>query len=212
VISLVLAEDQVMMRNALAALLAMEDDIEVVGQAGDGEEALELLRQLRPDVALLDIDMPGLSGLEVLRAGVAEGLLTQIMMVTTYGRPGYVRQAMDSGARGFMIKDRPVPELVDAIRRMAAGALIIDPDLAVSALEMTPNPLSDREREVLRASAGGPTIRAVAQQLHLSASTVRNYLSAAIQKTGAENRAEAYAVALQNGWISPQQAGTQRSP
>jgi two-component system, NarL family, response regulator DesR len=212
VISLVLAEDQVMMRNALAALLAMEDDIEVVGQVGDGEEALELLRQLRPDVALLDIDMPGLSGLDVLRASVTEGLPTRIMIVTTYGRPGYVRQAMDRGARGFMIKDRPVPELVDAIRRMAAGALIIDPDLAVSALEMAPNPLSEREREVLRASAGGPTIRAVAQQLHLSASTVRNYLSAAIQKTGAENRAEAYAVALQNGWISPQPTGTQRSP
>ncbi len=200
-ISLVLAEDQVMMRNALAALLAMEDDIEVVGQAGDGEEALELLRQLRPDVALLDIDMPGLSGLDVLRTCTAERLPTQIMVVTTYGRPGYVRQAMDTGARGFMIKDRPVPELVDAIRRMAAGALIIDPDLAVSALDMTPNPLSEREREVLRASSGGPTIRTLAQQLHLSASTVRNYLSSAIQKTGAENRAEAYAVALKNGWI-----------
>jgi len=200
-ISLVLAEDQVMMRNALAALLAMEDDIEVVGQAGDGEEALELLFRLRPDVALLDIDMPGLSGLDVLRTCMAERLPTRIMVVTTYGRPGYVRQAMDTGARGFMIKDRPVPELVDAIRRMATGALIIDPDLAVSALDMTPNPLSEREREVLRASAGGPTIRALAQQLHLSASTVRNYLSAAIQKTGAENRAEAYAVALQNGWI-----------
>ena len=200
-ITLVLAEDQVMMRNALAALLAMEDDIEVVGQAGDGKEALELLRQLRPDVALLDIDMPGLSGLEVLRTCTAERLPTQIMVVTTYGRPGYVRQAMDTGARGFMIKDRPVPELVDAIRRMAAGTLIIDPDLAVSALDMTPNPLSEREREVLRASSGGPTIRALAQQLHLSASTVRNYLSSAIQKTGAENRAEAYAVALQNGWI-----------
>jgi two-component system response regulator DesR len=200
-ISLVLAEDQVMMRDALAALLAMEDGIEVVGQAGDGEEALELLRRLRPDVALLDIDMPGLSGLDVLRTCAAERLPTRIMIVTTYGRPGYVRQAMDTGARGFMIKDRPVPELVEAIRRMTAGALVIDPDLAVSALDMTPNPLSERERQVLRASADGLTIRALAQQLHLSASTVRNYLSAAIQKTGAENRAEAYAVALRNGWI-----------
>lgn len=200
-ISLVLAEDQVMMRNALAALLGMEDDLEVVGQAGDGETALELVRRLRPDVALLDIEMPGLSGLDVLQACTADRLPTRIMVVTTYGRPGYVRQAMDTGARGFMIKDRPVPELVDAIRRMAAGAVVIDPDLAVSALNTTPNPLSEREREVLRASAGGPTIRALAQQLHLSASTVRNYLSAAIRKTEAENRAEAYAVALRNGWI-----------
>lgn len=200
-ISLVLAEDQGMMRNALAALLAMEDDIEVVGQAGDGEEALDLLRRLRPDVALLDIDMPVRSGLDVLRECAAGQLPTRIMIVTTYGRPGYVRQAMDTGARGFMIKDRPVPELVDAIRKMAAGGLVIDPDLAVSALDLTPNPLSEREREVLRACGGTSTTRALAGQLHLSASTVRNYLSTAIQKTGAQNRADAYAVALRNGWI-----------
>lgn len=200
-ISLVLAEDQVLMRNALAALLAMEEDIEVTGQAGNGDEALRLLRELRPDAALVDIEMPGMPGLDVLRTCTAERLPTRIIIVTTYGRPGYIREAMDAGARGFMIKDRPVPELVDAIRRMAAGALVIDPDLAVSALEMTPNPLSEREREVLRASAGGLAIRALAEQLHLSASTVRNYLSAAIQKTGAENRAEAYATALRNGWI-----------
>jgi two-component system, NarL family, response regulator DesR len=173
----------------------------VAGQAGDGDQALELLRRLRPDVALLDIELPGRPGLDVLRACTAERLPTKIMIVTTYGRPGYVRQAMDTGARGFMIKDRPVTELVDAIRRMAAGAVVIDPDLAVSALSLTPNPLSEREREVLRASGGGLTIRALAGQLHLSASTVRNYLSAAIQKTGSENRAEAHAVALRNGWI-----------
>jgi two-component system response regulator DesR len=201
VITLVLAEDQGMMRNALAALLGMEDDIEVAGQAGDGSQALELLRALRPDVALVDIDMPGLSGLEVLAACTAGGLATRVIIVTTYGRPGYVRQAMDAGARGFMIKDRPVPELVAAIRRVAAGELVIDPDLAVSALGLSPNPLSEREREVLRASAGTMTTRALAQQLHLSASTVRNYLSTAIQKTGADNRAAAYETALRNGWI-----------
>lgn len=200
-ISLVLAEDQHLLRDALAALFAMEGDMRVTGQASDGVMALRMIRELRPDVALLDIEMPGMSGLEVLKTCVTERLSTQIMILTTYGRPGYIREAIDAGARGFVIKDRPVPELADAIRRVITGALVIDPNLAVSALEIAANPLSDREREVLRASAGGPTIRTIAQQLHLSASTVRNYLSQAIQKTGAETRAEAHATALQNGWI-----------
>ena len=200
-IRLVLAEDQLLLRNALASLLALEGDIEVVGQAGDGVTALRLLREAQPDIALLDIDMPGLTGLEVLKAGVAEQLPTQIMILTTYGRPGYVREAIDAGARGFMIKDRPVPELADALRRVLAGEMVIDPDLAVSALGIAANPLSERERAVLRASAGGLTIRAIASELYLSASTVRNYLSQAIQKTGARTRAEAYATALNNGWI-----------
>ena len=200
-IRLVLAEDQLLLRNALASLLALEGDIEVVGQAGDGATALRLLREAQPDIALLDIDMPGLTGLEVLKAGAAEQLPTQIMILTTYGRPGYVREAIDAGARGFMIKDRPVPELADALRRVLAGEMVIDPDLAVSALGIAANPLSERERAVLRASAGGLTIRAIASELYLSASTVRNYLSQAIQKTGARTRAEAYATALNNGWI-----------
>ena len=200
-IRLVLAEDQLLLRNALASLLALEGDIEVVGQAGDGVTALRLLREAEPDIALLDIDMPGLTGLEVLKACAAEQLPTQIMILTTYGRPGYVREAIDAGARGFMIKDRPVPELADALRRVLAGEMVIDPDLAVSALGIAANPLSERERAVLRASAGGLTIRAIARELYLSASTVRNYLSQAIQKTGARTRAEAYATALNNGWI-----------
>jgi two-component system, NarL family, response regulator DesR len=200
-IRLVLAEDQLLLRNALASLLALEGDIEVVGQAGDGVTALRLLREAQPDIALLDIDMPGLTGLEVLKACAAEQLPTQIMILTTYGRPGYVREAIDAGARGFMIKDRPVPELADALRRVLAGEMVIDPDLAVSALGIAANPLSERERAVLRASAGGLTIRAIASELYLSASTVRNYLSQAIQKTGARTRAEAYATALNNGWI-----------
>jgi two-component system response regulator DesR len=200
-IRLVLAEDQLLLRNALASLLALEGDIEVVGQAGDGATALRLLREAQPDIALLDIDMPGLTGLDVLKAGAAEQLPTQIMILTTYGRPGYVREAIDAGARGFMIKDRPVPELADALRRVLAGEMVIDPDLAVSALGIAANPLSERERAVLRASAGGLTIRAIASELYLSASTVRNYLSQAIQKTGARTRAEAYATALNNGWI-----------
>jgi two-component system response regulator DesR len=200
-IRLVLAEDQLLLRTALASLLALEGDIEVVGQAGDGVTALRLLREAQPDIALLDIDMPGLTGLDVLKAGAAEQLPTQIMILTTYGRPGYVREAIDAGARGFMIKDRPVPELADALRRVLAGEMVIDPDLAVSALGIAANPLSERERAVLRASAGGLTIRAIASELYLSASTVRNYLSQAIQKTGARTRAEAYATALNNGWI-----------
>ena len=200
-IRLVLAEDQLLLRNALASLLALEGDIEVVGQAGDGVTALRLLREAQPDIALLDIDMPGLTGLEVLKACAAGQLPTQIMILTTYGRPGYVREAIDAGARGFMIKDRPVPELADALRRVLAGEMVIDPALAVTALGIAANPLSERERAVLRASAGGLTIRAIASQLYLSASTVRNYLSQAIQKTGARTRAEAYATALNNGWI-----------
>ena len=200
-IRLLLAEDQLLLRTALASLLAMEGDIEVADQAGDGVTALRLLRELRPDIALLDIDMPGLSGLDVLKACTAERLPTRIMILTTYGRPGYVREAIDAGARGFMIKDRPVPELADALRRVLAGEMVIDPNLAVSALGIAANPLSERERAVLRASAGGLTIRAIASELYLSASTVRNYLSQAIQKTGARTRAEAYATALNNGWI-----------
>ncbi|HXP53864.1 MAG TPA: response regulator transcription factor [Streptosporangiaceae bacterium] len=200
-IRLLLAEDQLLLRTALASLLAMEGDIEVADQAGDGVTALRLLRELRPDIALLDIDMPGLSGLDVLKACTAERLPTQILVLTTYARPGYIRAAIDAGARGFMIKDRPVPELAEAIRRIIAGEMVIDPNLAVSALGIAANPLSEREREILRASAGGLTIRAIAGELFLSASTVRNYLSQAIQKTGAQTRAEAYATALNNGWI-----------
>lgn len=200
-ITLVLAEDQRLLSSALASLLTMEGDIEVTGQAEDGVTALRLLRESCPDIALLDIEMPGMSGLDVLKTCTAERLTTRVMILTTYGRPGYIREAIDAGARGFMIKDRPVPELADAIRRVVAGDLVIDPTLAVSALQIAANPLSEREREVLRASAGGPTIRAIAGELHLSASTVRNYLSEAIQKTGAQTRAEAYATALNNGWI-----------
>jgi len=200
-IRLVLAEDQLLLRTALASLLALEGDIEVAGQAEDGVTTLRLLRELRPDIALLDIDMPGLTGLEVLKTCAAEQLPTQVMILTTYGRPGYIREAIDAGARGFMIKDRPVPELADALRRVLAGEMVIDPNLAVSALGIAANPLSERERAVLRASAGGLTIRAIADELYLSASTVRNYLSQAIQKTGARTRAEAYATALNNGWI-----------
>ena len=189
-IRLLLAEDQLLLRTALASLLAMEGDIEVADQAGDGVTALRLLRELRPDIALLDIDMPGLSGLDVLKACTAERLPTQILVLTTYARPGYIRAAIDAGARGFMIKDRPVPELAEAIRRIIAGEMVIDPNLAVSALGIAANPLSEREREILRASAGGLTIRAIAGELFLSASTGRNYLSQAIQKTGAQTRAE----------------------
>ena len=197
---LLIAEDEGMMRNALVTLLDLEDDLEVVAQVGRGDEVVAAAREVRPDVALVDIEMPGASGLEVadeLRTALPD---CAVVILTTFGRPGYVQRALASGVRAFVIKDGPVEELARIIRRVRAGELVVDPTLATAALAQGANPLSDREREVLRAAADGATIADVAARLHLSTSTVRNYLSEAIGKTGSRNRMEAFRVARERGW------------
>lgn len=200
-IRILLAEDQGMVRGALASLLNLEPDLEVVGQVSDGTRVVDETMRLRPDVALLDIEMPGLDGLsaaEALRAADAD---CRVLILTTFGRPGYLRRAMAAGASGFLVKDGPVELLADAIRRVLAGERVIDPKLAVAALSAGDNPLSPRERDVLRAATDGSTATDIAARLHLSEGTVRNYLSSAIQKTGARNRLEAATTATENGWL-----------
>jgi two-component system response regulator DesR len=200
-IRILLAEDQGMMRGALAALLDLEPDLEVVAQVPSGDQVVATALGARPDVALLDIEMPGLDGI----AAAAE-LRTalpgcKVLILTTFGRPGYLRRAMEAGASGFLVKDGPAEQLAEVIRRAVKGERVIDPGLAAAALSAGPNPLSPRERDVLAASAGGATVAEVAGSLFLSEGTVRNYLSAAIQKTGARNRIEAARIAERNGWL-----------
>ncbi len=200
-IRVLLAEDQGMVRGALATLLNLEPDIEVVGEAADGDEALTVAARTRPDVALLDIEMPGKDGLTAaaeIRRVVPD---CRIVILTTFGRPGYLRRAMEAGASAFLVKDSPAQELAAAIRRVLDGERVIDTALAAAALSAGPNPLSQRERDVLAASADGSTIGDVAVQLHLSEGTVRNYLSAAIRKTAARNRIEAVRAAQRQGWL-----------
>jgi two-component system, NarL family, response regulator DesR len=200
-IRILLAEDQGMVRGALASLLNLEPDLDVVGQVPTGDRVVAEALRLAPDVALLDIEMPGLDGLaaaEALRRAVPA---CRVLILTTFGRPGYLRRAMDAGASGFLVKDGPVELLADAIRRILAGERVIDPKLAVAALSTGDNPLSPRERDVLRAATDGSTATDIARQLHLSEGTVRNYLSSAIQKTNARNRLEAATTATENGWL-----------
>ncbi|MGW2019056.1 response regulator [Streptomyces sp. NPDC001927] len=196
-----LAEDQGMMRGALALLLGMEPDIEVVAQVGRGDEIVDTALVSRPEVALLDIELPGRSGLDAaadLRDEVPD---CRVLILTTFGRPGYLRRAMEAGAAGFLVKDGPVEELASAIRQVLRGETVIDPALAAAALSAGPNPLSAREREALGAAVDGATIADIAERLHLSESTVRNYLSSAIGKTGTRNRMEAVREARQQGWL-----------
>jgi two-component system response regulator DesR len=200
VIRVLLAEDQLMIREALAALLTFEDDIEVVAQVGRGDEVAAAARQTSPDVALLDIEMPGLDGLSAAAALRDQDPAVKIIILTTFGRPGYLRRAMESGVSAFVVKDAPADKLTDTIRRVLAGDKVIDPDLAATALADGMNPLTPREREVLAAAQAG-TIAEIARGLHLSEGTVRNYLSACIQKTGARNRAEARRIAEEHGWL-----------
>jgi len=203
VIRVLLAEDQGMVRGAIAALLALEADIEVVAQVGRGDEVVTRALETRPDVALLDIEMPGIDGLTAasqLRTAVPE---CRVLILTTFGRPGYLRRAMDAGAAGFLMKDSPASELAAAVRRVASGARVLDPDLAVAALSEGANPLTEREREVLAASMQIGTIAEIAVALSLSEGSVRNNLSAAIQKVGARNRAEAARTATEKGWLEP---------
>ncbi len=200
-IRVLLAEDQGMMRGALALLLGLEDDIEVVAQVGSGDQIVPAAREHAPDIAVLDIEMPGLDGLTAAARLRTEVPACRVLIVTTFGRPGYLRRAMEAGARGFLVKDGPVEELAGAIRRVLAGEQVIDPDLAAAALRTGNSPLTARERDVLAEATDGSTIGDIAARLHISESTVRNYLSSAIGKTGARNRIEAAHAAVENGWL-----------
>ncbi len=196
-----IAEDQTMVRQALAALLELEPDIHVVAEAASGDEAVAMARKHQPDVAVLDIEMPGPSGIEVARQLKALGFPGKIVIVTTFGRPGYLRTAMAAGASGFLLKDAPAAQLAAAIRRVAAGERVVDSALAAAALTEGESPLSQRETEVLAVAAGHESITEVADRLHLSPGTVRNHLSAAIGKLGARNRADAARIAREKGWL-----------
>ncbi len=190
-----------MVRGAMATLLSLEEDIEVVADVGTGEEAVATARRVKPDVALLDIELPGMSGLDVAAELATAVPSCRVLIVTTFGRPGYLQRAMDAGASGFLLKDAPVEELAIAIRRIHAGERVVDPELAVSALQEGHDPLTTREHEVLRAAREHDSVAELARRLHLSEGTVRNHLSAVIQKLGARNRGEAVAIAEQRGWL-----------
>jgi two-component system response regulator DesR len=200
-VRIMIAEDQTMVRQALVALLELEPDIEVVAQAATGDEALAMAGKHQPDVAVLDIEMPGPSGIEVADRLRRTGFAGKVVIVTTFDRPGYLRAAMAAGASGFLLKDAPAADLAAAIRRVATGQRVVDPTLAAAALAQGESPLTERETEVLAASAGHDAIADIAARLHLSNGTVRNHLSAAIQKLGARNRAEAVEMAQQKGWL-----------
>jgi two-component system response regulator DesR len=200
-IRVLLAEDQAMTRGALAALLGLAGDLAVVAQVGRGDEVVAAALAAHPDVALLDIEMPGADGLTAA-AQLRRALPTcRVMILTTFGRPGYLRRAMESGVVGFLVKDAPASELATAVRRVHAGERVIDPALATAALSEGNNPLTDREREVLAAAAPGASIADIAAALALSEGTVRNYLSTAIQKLGVRNRVEAARIAEDKGWL-----------
>lgn len=203
---LLLAEDQAMIREALATLLELEQDLEVVASVGRGDEVLGALAgakaEGRPvDVALLDIEMPGMDGICAAQQAHAAYPGLRIVILTTFGRPGFLRRAMEAGASAFLVKDAPAAQLAAAVRRVVAGERVIDPDLAAAALADGVNPLTSRERDVLAASAGGATNAEIAARLFLSEGTVRNYLSACIQKTGTRNRTEALTLARSKGWL-----------
>ena len=200
-IRVLIAEDQAMIRGALASLLALEDDIEVVAEVERGDEVLARVRATRPDVALLDIEMPGLDGISVAGVLARETPATRSIIVTTFGRPGYLRRALAEGARGFLHKDAPTTELAAAIRTVAGGGTAVDSTLAAAAITEGESPLTPREHEVLAASARHDTAADIAAALFLSEGTVRNYLSTAMRKLGARNRGEAVDIAEQKGWL-----------
>jgi two-component system response regulator DesR len=200
-IRILLVEDQALVLGALAALLELEDDLAVVGRAGNADRALELAAELKPDLVLTDIEMPGRSGLELAEALRAAGKDSpKVVILTTFARPGYLRRALDAGVAGYVLKDAPAEKLADALRRVAAGLKVIDPQLALGAWEEA-DPLTERERNVLRLAGDGRSSAQIAQELHLSEGTVRNYLSEAIGKLGAANRVEAARKAREKGWL-----------
>lgn len=200
-IRLLLADDQAMVRSALAALLSLESDFEVVAEVGRGDAVVAAATEHRPDVALLDIEMPGLDGLAAAAALRHEVPDVRVIILTTFGRPGYLRRAMESGALGFVVKDAPAEQLAEAVRRVADGQRVVDPSLAAATLAGGPSPLTGRERDVLVAARDGATVADIAGKLFLSEGTVRNYLSAAIAKTGVRNRVEALREADARGWL-----------
>jgi two-component system, NarL family, response regulator DesR len=200
-VRIMIAEDQTMVRQALVALLELEPDITVLAEAASGDEAIAMARKHQPDVAVLDIEMPGPGGIEVARLLTASGFAGKIIIVTTFGRPGYLRAAMAAGASGFLLKDAPASQLADAIRRVAAGERVVDTGLATAALTEGESPLSQRETDVLAVAAGHESIAEIAARLSLSPGTVRNHLSAAIQKLRARNRADAARIAREKGWL-----------
>jgi two-component system, NarL family, response regulator DesR len=200
VIRVLIAEDQSMVLGALAALLDIEQDIEVIGQASNGRSALDLAMTARPDVLLTDIEMPEMTGLELAAAVRASSLPTRVVILTTFARPGYLRRALDAGASGYLLKDSPSSRLADAIRRVHAGGRSIDADLAAAAWSEA-DPLSDRERQVLRLAGEGRSGAEIAEELRLSDGTVRNYLSEAISKVGGKNRVDAARIARAKGWL-----------
>jgi two-component system response regulator DesR len=201
VIRVLIAEDQAMVRGALASLLSLEDDIEVVGELDRGDAVLAAARDLHADVALLDIEMPGQDGIAAAEQLARELPGTRALILTTFGRPGYIRRAIEVGAGGFLLKDAPAEQLADAVREVHAGRRVIDPELAAAAIADGVSPLTERERDVLAAAAEHATAAQISAALHLSEGTVRNYLSAAIRKLGARNRAEALHEAEEKGWL-----------
>ena len=200
-IRVLLAEDQAMVRGALAALLTLEGDIEIVAEVGNGDDVVPTALATRPDVALLDIEMPGCDGITAAAALHSQLPSCRVLILTTFGRPGYLRKAMESGVVGFLLKDAPSAQLAAAIRRAVAGERVVDPTLAMAALSEGNNPLTERERDVLAAATRGANIAEIAATLFLSEGTVRNYLSVAIQKLGAHNRVEAANIAEEKGWL-----------
>ena len=200
-IRVLVADDQALVRGALVALLRLESDLEVVAEVGRGDQVVPAARRTAPDVALLDVQMPGLDGLAATAAVRTAVPGCRVVVVTTFGRPGYLRRALEAGASGFMVKDAAPAALADAVRRVHAGLRVVDPELAAESLLAGDSPLTGRERDVLLAARDGSTVAAVAGRLHLSEGTVRNYLSSAIGKTGTRTRVEAVRVAEANGWL-----------
>lgn len=201
VIRLLIADDQALVRGALAALLGLEPDIEVVAQVGRGDEVVEAARTSGATVALLDIEMPGIDGIAAAAQLRAENPGCRALIVTTFGRPGYLARAMQAGASGFVVKDTPAAELADAVRRVSAGLRVVDPALAAESLAQGDSPLTERETDVLAAARSGGSIADIARMVHLSEGTVKNHLSSAIGKTGGRNRADAVRVAVERGWL-----------
>ena len=200
-IRVLIAEDQALVLGALAALLEIEGDIEVVGQARNGVEALGMLERLKPDVLLTDIEMPEMTGLDLAAELKRRHSSVRVIIVTTFARQGYLRRALESGVSGYLLKDSPAAQLADAVRRVQAGLRVVDPELAGEAWAATADPLTDRERQVLRLADEGSSGAEIAEKLNLSEGTVRNYLSEAISKLGASNRTEAARLARHKGWL-----------